>query len=47
MKTIHLGFEIGTGKPIAVPLRNLAITGQTQESRMVCPARGKRATGMD
>lgn len=31
-KTIHLGFEVGTGKPVAVPLRNLAITGMTQES---------------
>lgn len=29
---IHLGFEVETGKPVAVPLLNLAVTGQTQES---------------
>jgi hypothetical protein len=27
---IHLGFEIGTGRPIAIPPGHLAITGQTQ-----------------
>jgi hypothetical protein len=32
VETIHLGFEVGTGKPVSLPLRNLAITGQTQES---------------
>jgi|GEM_PF-622427 len=32
MKTVHLGYEVGTGKPVAIPLRNLAVTGQTQES---------------
>src|ERR1700685_1368061 len=31
-KDIHLGFEVGTGKPVAVPLLNLAVTGQTQTS---------------
>ena len=30
--TIHLGFEIGTGAPVEIPLRHLAVTGQTQES---------------
>jgi len=30
--TIHLGYELGTGNPVAVPLLNLAVTGQTQES---------------
>jgi hypothetical protein len=30
--TIHLGYEVGTGEPVAIPLRNLAVTGQTQES---------------
>jgi hypothetical protein len=30
--TIHLGYEVGTGKPVGVPLLNLAVTGQTQES---------------
>lgn len=29
---IHLGFELGTGEPIAIPLRHLAVVGQTQES---------------
>ena len=32
MKYIHLGFEVGTDKPVAIPLLNLAVTGQTQES---------------
>lgn len=31
-KSIHLGFEIGTGEPVAVPLRHMAVTGQTQQS---------------
>lgn len=30
--TIHLGFEIGTGKAVAIPLKHMAVTGQTQES---------------
>lgn len=29
---IPLGFELGTGEPVEIPLRNLAVTGQTQES---------------
>lgn len=29
---VHLGFEVGTGDPVAIPLRHLAVTGQTQES---------------
>jgi hypothetical protein len=29
---IHLGFEIGSGDAVEIPLRNLAVTGQTQES---------------
>lgn len=29
---IHLGFEIGTGTPVSVPLKHLAVAGQTQES---------------
>lgn len=32
MRTIPLGFEVGSGKPIAIPLKHLAITGQTQEA---------------
>ena len=30
--TVHLGFEVGTGDPVAIPLRHLAVTGQTQEA---------------
>lgn len=30
--TIHLGFEVGTGEAVAIPLKHLAVTGQTQES---------------
>lgn len=29
---IHLGYETGTGKPIAIPLAHMAVTGQTQQS---------------
>ena len=29
---IPLGFELGTGKQISIPLRHTAVTGQTQES---------------
>jgi len=29
---IHLGYEVGTGKAVEIPLRHLAVTGQTQES---------------
>jgi len=32
IKTIHLGYEVGSGKPVEIPLRHLAITGQTQDS---------------
>lgn len=30
--TVHLGFEVGTGEPVSIPLRHLVITGQTQEA---------------
>lgn len=30
--TIHLGFEVGTGQPVAIPLRHTGVTGQTQQS---------------
>lgn len=30
--TIHLGFEVGTGNPVAIPLRHTVITGQSQEA---------------
>lgn len=29
---IHLGFEVGTGKPVSIPLRHMVVTGQTQEA---------------
>lgn len=29
---LHLGYEIGTGKPVSIPLRNMVVTGQTQEA---------------
>ena len=29
---VLLGYEIGTGEPVSVPLRHLAVTGQTQAS---------------
>jgi hypothetical protein len=32
LSAIHLGFEVGTGRPIEIPVRHMAITGQTQES---------------
>lgn len=32
MKTVHLGFEVGNGNPVEIPLRHLAVTGQTQEA---------------
>lgn len=30
--SIHLGYEIGSGNPIRIPLKHMCITGQTQES---------------
>jgi len=29
-KTVHLGFEVGSGAPVAIPLSHCAIAGQTQ-----------------
>lgn len=29
---IHLGFEVGTGQPVEIPLKHMVITGQTQEA---------------
>src|SRR5262245_13828261 len=29
---IHLGYEVGKGKPVEIPTRHMAVTGQTQES---------------
>lgn len=32
MTSLHLGFEIGTGEAVRIPLRHMAVTGQTQEA---------------
>lgn len=32
VNSIHLGFEVGTGKPVKIPLRHMVVTGQTQEA---------------
>lgn len=31
-RTVHLGFEVSTGKEVAIPLRHMVVTGQTQEA---------------
>ena len=30
--TVHIGFEVGTGNPVAIPLAHIFVTGQTQAS---------------
>lgn len=30
--TVHLGFEVGTGHVVEIPIHHLAVTGQTQEA---------------
>lgn len=30
--TVHLGFEVGTGDPVSIPVRHMVVTGQTQEA---------------
>jgi len=30
--TVHLGYELGSGKPVAIPLKHMVVTGQTQEA---------------
>lgn len=30
--TVHLGFKVGTGEPVAIPVRHMVVTGQTQEA---------------
>lgn len=32
MKNVHLGFEIGTGQPVSIPLHHVVVTGVTQLS---------------
>jgi hypothetical protein len=29
---VHLGFEVGSGDPVEIPLRHMVVTGQTQEA---------------
>jgi hypothetical protein len=29
---VHLGFEVGSGRPVEIPLKHMAICGQTQEA---------------
>jgi hypothetical protein len=29
---IHLGYEVGGGAPVEIPLRHMVVTGQTQEA---------------
>ncbi len=29
---VHLGFEVGTGKPVEIPVAHMCVTGQTQQS---------------
>jgi len=31
-RSIHLGFEVGSGKAVEIPVRHLCVTGQTQEA---------------
>jgi hypothetical protein len=31
-QTVHLGFEVGSADPVEIPVRHMAVTGQTQES---------------
>lgn len=31
-ETVRLGFEIGSGKPVDIPLRHMVVAGQTQEA---------------
>jgi hypothetical protein len=31
-RSVHLGFEIGTGSPVSIPAQHLVITGQTQRA---------------
>lgn len=32
MAVIHLGYEVGGGAPVEIPLRHMVVTGQTQEA---------------
>lgn len=32
MTSVHLGYEVGSGKAVAIPLKHMVVTGQTQEA---------------
>ena len=32
IERVHVGFEVGTGNPMDIPLRHMVVTGQTQEA---------------
>lgn len=32
VSTVHLGYEVGAGEAVAIPLRHMVVTGQTQEA---------------
>jgi len=31
-EVLHLGFEVGTGNPVEIPIRHMVVTGQSQEA---------------
>lgn len=31
-KSVHLGFEVGSGRDVSIPLKHMVVTGQTQEA---------------
>jgi len=31
-RSVHLGFEVGSGEPVTIPVRHMCVTGQTQEA---------------
>lgn len=32
VETVHLGYQVGSGEPVDVPIRHMVVTGQTQEA---------------
>src|SRR3569832_2027134 len=32
MNTVHLGFEVGTGAPVAIPIGHMVVSGQSQQA---------------
>jgi hypothetical protein len=47
--TVHVGYEVGTGKPVEIPLAHIFVSGQTQQSgkttalRAIVERSGRRA----